>query len=232
MRFLFATLIVFIIIFILSPFLKRFPLPFYIVIVGFDTLYAYGVLQNSTGLFWSQFLPLMQRCTLAFLLFSVVMFTGALKDGSSLKTHLLPLRQQLSIIASILCFCHVVFYLASYLPRITSVLSSNVLFSIALSLFLAFLLVILFVTSFSQIKKRMSADHWKKIQKLAYPFYILTYFHLALLLFPGVLAGKDTAILGFVIYTIIIALYVILRTRRWLLDNKLQEQRHLHQAEA
>ncbi len=222
MRFLVAAIVAVLLLTIFYRPLKRFPLVFYTAALILDGLYAYAATQLLTGVFWTNFIHLMQRSTLAFILFSSVMFIGVLDEGSGLRTRLLPIRRQLSILACLLAFCHIIYYIVSYLPRLTGVFRPNVLISIGLALCLAAVMVALFITSFTRIKARMSASGWKRIQKLSYPFYLVIYVHLALFLLPAASIGKDTAIVSFVIYTVVVLAYVVLRIRKKILDDKLQ----------
>jgi methionine sulfoxide reductase heme-binding subunit len=79
---------------------------------------------------------------------------------------------------------------------------------------------VLLVTSFQVVKRRMNAARWKGVQRLAYPFYLLTYVHLVLLLAPSAFAGRDTAIVSLVVYTVVVATYAVLRVRRALLRQQ------------
>ena len=54
---------------------------------------------------------------------------------------------------------------------------------------LVVLLVVLGVTSFAFVKRQMSTASWKKVQKLAYPFFGLVYVHPLLMLLPSALHG-------------------------------------------
>ena len=66
----------------------------------------------------------------------------------------------------------------------------------------------------------MKAASWKRVQRLAYPFYVLTYVHLALLLMPSALAGNDVAVLSIAVYSIVMGAYVILRLRKAAADHR------------
>ena len=63
---------------ILAKPLKRHPVPFYIVALALVGLYWFGTTTNTAGGMWPYFMPLMQRCALAFVLFTIVMFVGVL----------------------------------------------------------------------------------------------------------------------------------------------------------
>ena len=84
------------------------------------------------------------------------------------------------------------------------------------------LLVVLGVTSFNFAKKRMRAETWKKVQRLAYPFFMLVYVHLLLMLAPAVPAGRHCRPnVGCGIFGGVLA-YAALRLARAAWDRKAQ----------
>ena len=210
MRFLIALVCCIVLIGILAKPLKRHPVPFYIVALALVGLYWFGTTTNTAGGMWPYFMPLMQRCALAFVLFTIVMFVA----------RLMPIRRQLSILGCIFALGHLAFYGVSYVPRLGSALNGNLGFSLALAALLVLLMAILLVTSFQVVKRRMSAARWKGVQRLAYPFYLLTYVHLVLLLAPSAFAGRETATVSLVVYSVAVGAYVVLRMRRALLHHR------------
>lgn len=220
MRFLLAVGACALVTFAGAPTLKRHPVACYVGALALVALYAAGAATGARGGLWPYFMPLMQRCSLAFLLFSVVMFVGVLGDSSRLRARLMPIRRQLSIIACILTLGHIAFYGVSYAPRLGSAFANNLGFSLALAALLVTLMTVLLVTSFQAVKRRMNAMHWKRVQRLAYPFYLFTYVHLALLLAPSAFAGRDTAIVSLAVYSVVVAAYAVLRVRRALLRQQ------------
>ena len=215
MRFLIALVCCIVLIGILAKPLKRHPVPFYIVALALVGLYWFGTTTNTAGGMWPYFMPLMQRCALAF-----VLFTSVLDESSPLRARLMPIRRQLSILGCIFALGHLAFYGVSYVPRLGSALNGNLGFSLALAALLVLLMAILLVTSFQVVKRRMSAARWKGVQRLAYPFYLLTYVHLVLLLAPSAFAGRETATVSLVVYSVAVGAYVVLRMRRALLHHR------------
>lgn len=71
-----------------------------------------------------------------------------------------------------------------------------------LAVVLLVLLVVLGVTSFAFVKRQMSTASWKKVQKLAYPFFGLVYVHLLLMLLPSALHGGLAAQASVVVYSV------------------------------
>ena len=176
MRFVIALVISFALIWLCAKPLKKYPVPFYLGAVALLGLYFWGSATGVRNEVWSYFQPLMQRCALAFLLFSIVMFVGVLGEKNPLRTHLMPIRRQLSILACIFAVGHIAFYAASYVPRLTSAFTGNLAFSLGLAALITALMALLWVTSFSVVKHAMKAVSWKRVQRLAYPFYaVLTY---------------------------------------------------------
>ena len=80
-------------------------------------------------------------------------------------------------------------------------------------------MAVLCVTSAQRVKHAMKATSWKRIQRLAYPFYVLTYVHLALLLMPSALAGNSVAMLSIAVYSAVVGVYVVLRAAKALRDR-------------
>lgn len=220
MRFVIALVISFALIWLCAKPLKKYPVPFYLGAIVLLGLYFWGSATGVRNEIWSYFQPLMQRCALAFLLFSIVMFVDVLGEKNPLRTHLMPIRRQLSILACIFAVGHIAFYAASYVPRLTSAFTGNLAFSLGLAALITALMAVLWVTSFSEVKHAMKAASWKRVQRLAYPFYVLTYVHLALLLMPSALAGNDVAVLSIAVYSIVMGAYVVLRLRKALADRR------------
>lgn len=220
MRFIVALVLSFALIWACAKPLKKYPVPFYISAIAMIGVYFWGTSVGMRGDAWSLFQPLMQRCALAFLLFSIVMFVGVLGEKNPLRTHLMPIRRQLSILACIFAVGHIVFYGASYIPRISSAFTGNLAFSLGLAALITALMTVLCITSFQIVKHGMSAAAWKRVQRLAYPFYVLIYVHLALLLMPSAAVGNQVAVVSIVVYSLIVGAYVVLRIAKALADRK------------
>ena len=197
--------------------LKKYPVPFYLGAVA-----LLGCTSRATGVrneVWSYFQPLMVRPGVSAILHRDV--RGRARREEPLRIHLIrPIRRQLSILACIFAVGHIAFYAASYVPRLTSAFTGNLAFSLGLAALITALMAVLWVTSFSEVKHAMKAASWKRVQRLAYPFYVLTYVHLALLLMPSALAGNDVAVLSIAVYSIVMGAYVVLRLRKALADRR------------
>ena len=167
--------------------------------------------------------PYFQRCLLGFGFFAVVMYIGVLPEGSKARRWLNPIRGELSIIASLLTAGHVLNYLSSYIERFLAGYfgsSAAMATSFAVALLLVILLIPLAITSVNAIRRRMHAASWKRLQLLAYPFFILIFVHLVFLLGPSASAPGQKAFTSVAIYTAVFGLYVVLRVARAVLDRR------------
>ena len=202
--------------------LKACPTAFYVAAIAVDVLYAYGSTVGLPRAVWSPLFVLIQKCELALALFAVVMFIGCLSHESRAYKWLKPVRSELSIVAWFLALGHMAVYLESYLPRIfgTGTISANVMGAFALAVVLLVLLMVLGITSFAFVKRQMSTASWKKVQKLAYPFFGLVYVHLLLMLLPSALHGGAAAQASVAVYSVVFIGYGLCRVGRALLDRQ------------
>ncbi len=202
--------------------LKACPTAFYAAAIAVDVVYVYGVFFGLPRAVWIPLFVLIQKCELSLAMFVVVMFVGCLKKGSRAYRWLKPVRSELSIVAWFLSLGHMAVYLESYLPRIFGggQMSGNVMGAFALAVVLLVLLIILGVTSFAFVKKGMHTETWKKVQKLAYPFFGLVFLHLLLMLLPSALHGGLAAQTSVAVYTVVFAAYALCRVGRALADKR------------
>jgi DMSO/TMAO reductase YedYZ heme-binding membrane subunit len=203
--------------------IKKAPWLFYLLALALVGYYVYEYFYGTNVLVWRYLLVSVQRGSLALAFLMIVMFIGVLSDASKLRLYLYPIRQELSIIGCILVFGHIIVYANSYIMRFLSgfaATSLNIAASLVIALALVILLVILLVTSFTFVRKQMGPKRWKSVQRLAYPFFLVIYLHLLLLLLPSALAGTPSMILNISLYTILFAAYSILRLRKFFLDRQ------------
>ena len=200
--------------------LKRWPGVFYALSVAAVVALFAGA-GGIIGSWWKPLLLLLQRCMVPLALFTVVMFIGAFPKTAKAALWLRPVRAELSIVACILCLGHMCMYLAPYAMRaLAGALSVNALVSFCVALALFALLLLLGVTSFSTVKKHMSAHAWKNVQRLAYVFFLLVYVHVMFMLVPAALQGGNQARLSLAIYTVVFVAYAALRLARAWCDRK------------
>lgn len=205
---------------LLRRFIKRMPGAFYACMAAFDIIYvaaAQGLLQRTI---WVWSCTLMQKGLLTLALFTIVMYIGVLPKESLLARWLRPIRAELSIGACILCVAHLAAYLPAYVARaLSGSMSASLAFALGVALVLIVLLLVLGITSLTAVKKHIEAGVWKRVQLLAYPFFLLVYVHLLLMLTPSAIAGGIQAQTSIVVYSVLFGTYTILRPLRAIVDR-------------
>ena len=147
-------------------------------------------------------------------MFVVVMYTGALPKGNKLIAPLMKIRGELSITAAILVLCHNFTYGITYFKMLfikPEALSATQLTAAIISLVLIIIMIVLTVTSFQAVRKKMKAKEWKQLQRTAYVFYGLMYVHIMLINIPYARLGLGTYIANVVIYSIVFLGYAAMR---------------------
>ena len=138
----------------------------------------------------------------------------ALPKGSKLIAPLMKIRGELSITAAILVLCHNFTYGMTYFRMLftkTSLLSATQLAAAVISLVLIAIMLVLTVTSFPSVRKKMQAKKWKQLQRTAYVFYGLMYVHIMLINIPYARLGLGMYIANVVIYSIVFLGYAAMR---------------------
>ena len=146
-------------------------------------------------------------------MFVVVMYTGALPKGNKLIAPLMKIRGELSITAAILVLCHNFTYGITYFKMLfikPEALSATQLTAI-ISLVLIIIMIVLTVTSFPAVRKKMQAKKWKQLQRTAYVFYGLMYVHIMLINIPYARLGLGMYVANVVIYSMVFLGYAAMR---------------------
>lgn len=201
-------------VFLLRNLIMRMPVAFYLSACAVVVLLFAGS-SGLLGVWWRPVILLVQRCMVALALFTVVMFIGVFAKDSRIGLWLRPIRAELSIIACILCLGHMCAYAAPYALRAfsgTMSASMAIAFWVAVALFV--LLLVLGITSFGAVKKRLRTTTWKSIQRLAYVFFALAYVHMMLMLAPAAVVGGAQALASVGMYSAVFLAYVVLRLCR------------------
>lgn len=205
---------------ICSKSLRKNPVPYYLA-ATFVSILVFFCQKTGVSLRFPVFLrtyiwPIFYRGGLAGALFILVMWTGALPRKSKLRKILMPIRGELSIIASILTLGHNAANGLTYFKYLflnPSRLPIPTLLAACCSILMILIMLPLFITSFKCIRRKMKASNWKKLQRLAYAFYFLLFCHLMLLYIPHLLDGQNyypTVIL----YCVIFIGYAVCRIRK------------------
>ena len=160
--------------------------------------------------------PYLEQSLFAFGLLTIVMLVGVLPEGN-LKRSLRPIRGELSIVAALLIAGHVIHYANPMLTRMFFGglgASGGTFWGTVLSMALIVLLVVLTVTSFKAIRSAMKPATWKRVQMLAYPFYLLVFCHVFAMLFPSAMSGGEKATVNVALYAIVLVVYAVARFAR------------------
>ncbi len=159
--------------------------------------------------------PLFARSGFATSLFVIVMFTGALPNGSVLMKKLMPIRGELSIIASILTLGHNISYGRTYFTALfggsAAALPPYLIAASVTSLIMIVIMVPLMITSFRSVRKKMKAKSWKRLQRSAYVFYALIYAHVMILSVPMLKAGRGEYLFHIILYSAVFFTYAAMR---------------------
>lgn len=177
------------------------------------------------ALYWAapEFLPLALRTRLPVCLgafgtacFAVVMYAGALPNGSRLTKAIIPVRGELSIFACLVTLGHNLSFGRNYLtpgylfsgPVTATKLAAWV------SVVLILLMLVLTVTSIKKVRSRFQPKKWKALQRWAYLYYGLTYVHVLLLTIPAVWKGRSGYWLNLLIYSAVFLSYALCRVEK------------------
>ena len=188
-------------------------------------IYYIGAAVISIAVFLIGFLPMplfvknnilgiFAKGSLGTAMFVAVMYTGALPKGSKLIAPLMKIRGELSITAAILVLCHNFTYGMTYFKMLfikPAALSATQLTAAIISIILITIMLVLTVTSFQAVRKKMKAKKWKQLQRTAYVFYGLMYVHIMLINIPYARLGLGTYIANVVIYSIVFLGYAAMR---------------------
>ena len=205
--------------------IKKLPILFYALCILLNVVYIATLYVTLPELARESIFLLMQKCTLALALFTVVMYIGVFDKDSKVSHELRPIRSELSIMACFLAVGHMVVYLTAFLPRVMAGvgMAGNFMLFFATAVLLLTLLLVLGVTSFQFVKRHMSAQAWIKLQKWAYVFFGLIFVHLVSILLPSAVNGGTTAMISIAVYLVLFGVYAALRVRRAMIDKKAAE---------
>ena len=188
-------------------------------------IYYIGAAVISIAVFLIGFLPMplflknnilgiFAKGSLGTAMFIAVMYAGALPKGSKLIVPLMKIRGELSITAAILVLCHNFTYGITYFKMLfikPEALPATQLTAAIISLVLIIIMIVLTVTSFQAVRKKMQAKKWKQLQRTAYVFYGLMYVHIMLINIPYARLGLGMYIANVVIYSIVFLGYAAMR---------------------
>ena len=204
--------------------LRKHPAPFYIAaaLLSIGTAILANLRIPELPAFVQQYIiQLFTKGTLAAAFWAVVMWAGALPNGSPLTKKLMPQRGQLSIFTAILTLGHAVGLGISKLPRwIEKADALNLTVCIVLML----IMIPLTVISVQKIRRKMKASTWKAIQRTAYIFYALIPIHVIVLNIAKARNGRTEVLLNLMLYLVVFLGYAVCRVYKWYQTKKKPER--------
>ena len=190
-----------------------------------------GYIDLENGFVKDYLLGLFYRGAMGGAFWIVVMWAGALPNGSAPIKKLMPIRGELSILAAILSLSHIITFGIQYISNAINdkvgsgdALRDFVIVSI-LGIVMVLIMVPLTVMSFKKIRKKMNPKMWKKIQRAAYVFYAFLYLHILVLYIPKAQKGRDGFFLSVICYSIVFIGYAVFRLRKVYIARKKPESR-------
>jgi DMSO/TMAO reductase YedYZ heme-binding membrane subunit len=189
--------------------LKALPWLFYLLAAVIAALAIYLTINPLPNQIIRALVYAVQKGHVGFSLFAIVMFLGVLDRSTKVRIFLQPVRAELSILAAIVMCGHFIPYLANYFSLAAGLLSLRLplIASFICAFVLLALLVVLTITSIDTVKRHMKAENWRRLQALAYVFFVLIYLHLLGYLAIPAFGGSINAALNLGIYTLIFAGY-------------------------
>lgn len=231
MLFLIALIIALFVAFFLDKPLEKHPTAFYVtasVLTACSIILLQSDIDISNRFVRDYIIGIFSRGALGAAFWAVVMWAGALPNGSAPIKKLMPIRGELSITAAILTFSHIITYGLQYISNfLKGRTGSGFVVTSIVCIIMVLIMVPLTVMSFKTIRKKMNAKRWKKIQRSAYIFYVLTYIHIIVLFVPKAQKGIEGYFLSVLVYSLVFIGYAVMRIRKAYIAEKKPENKTL-----
>ena len=231
MLFLIALIIALFIAFFLDKPLKKHPTAFYVtasVLTACSIILLRSDIDISNRFVRDYIIGIFSRGALGAAFWAVVMWAGALPNGSAPIKKLMPIRGELSITAAILTFSHIITYGLQYISNfLKGRTGSGFVVTSIVCIIMVLIMIPLTVMSFKTIRKKMNAKRWKKIQRSAYIFYVLIYIHIIVLFVPKAQKGIEGYFLSVLVYSLVFIGYAVMRIRKAYIAEKKPENKTL-----
>lgn len=208
--------------------LKKYPYVFYISAVVITAIISVADFRNLPVFVNTYIVGLFSRGAFATALWCVVMWAGAFPNGSKPVKALMPIRGELSVFTAVLTLGHNIGYGKTYFVRLftdSGRMTSNQITASILTIIMLVIMIPLTIMSFPQIRRKMNAKLWKKIQRTAYIFYALIYIHVMVLCVPMAQSGREGYLMSVMMYSVVFIGYAVCRIRKWILVRKKPENK-------
>lgn len=209
--------------------LKKHPVPFYIagaVITAVVVIVSQTDAMRTMPEFLRDYvIAIFSKGSFAAALWCIVMWAGALPNGSAAIKKIMPVRGELSILASAVTLSHIITYGIQYIKtfsnniRLGRSFTNEFVITCITVIVLTLIMLPLAVMSFKKIRKKMNPKTWKKIQRLAYVFYALIYVHIMVLYLPQAQRGVTEKYISIIAYSVVFIGYAAMRIRKAVLKK-------------
>lgn len=218
MLFIVALIISIIFVAVFKELLKKYPNIFYIT-AAVISIAAFVCSSYVTMPGWvsDYVVGIFAKGSLGTAFFVLVMYASAMKNTWKATKTLMKIRGELSIMGCVLVLCHNCTYGRTYFRMLFTKpqsLSATQMTAAIISLVLITIMLILTVTSFPNVRKKMNAVKWKKLQRTAYIFYGLIYVHILLINIPYARRGMSEYIINVAVYSLVFVNYAMMRIHK------------------
>ena len=218
MLFIVALIISIIFVAVFKELLKKYPNIFYIT-AAVISIAAFVCSSYVTMPGWVRdyVVGIFAKGSLGTAFFVLVMYASAMKNTWKATKTLMKIRGELSIMGCVLVLCHNCTYGRTYFRMLFTKpqsLSATQMTAAIISLVLITIMLILTVTSFPNVRKKMNAVKWKKLQRTAYIFYGLIYVHILLINIPYARRGMSEYIINVAVYSLVFVNYAMMRIHK------------------
>ncbi|WAW15011.1 ferric reductase-like transmembrane domain-containing protein [Peptostreptococcus equinus] len=149
--------------------------------------------------------------------FILVMYMGVFDMRMIYARKLRTIRAELSIIACIITIPHNIHYLFAFILNMKNIVSGRDislwlnLMMFASGIFAIGIMIPLFITSFTLIRKKMNGKAWKNLQEFAYIFYAMIFVQIIMVYLskPSSLARN----LNLIFYILLFSTYTVLKLK-------------------
>ena len=230
MLFLLALLLAVLFSFVCRKVLKKHAVLFYIAAAAVSVAVAVWDFHGVPAPMQNYVIGLFSRGAFATGLWCVVMWIGALPNGSAMMKALMPVRGELSIFAAILTLGHNFGFGKTYFVRMFTnpgSMKPTQLTAGILSLVMLAIMIPLTILSIPSVRKKMTAKRWKKIQRTAYLFYALIYLHVMILFLPSAQNGKVLYQVSVIVYSLVFLGYAACRIRKAIIRKKPEKKKRV-----
>ena len=223
MLFLLALLLAVLFSFVCRKALKKHAVLFYIAAAAVSVAVAVWDFHGVPAPMQNYVIGLFSRGAFATGLWCVVMWIGALPNGSAMMKALMPVRGELSIFAAILTLGHNFGFGKTYFVRMFTnpgSMKPTQLTAGILSLVMLAIMIPLTILSIPSVRKKMTAKRWKKIQRTVY-------LHVMILFLPSAQNGKVLYQVSVIVYSLVFLGYAACRIRKAIIRKKPEKKKRV-----